>query len=57
MQSKKLSTTLKKTRTVERDNEDHFREANDMTVEKDNEDHFREANDMTKAVKIFLKSA
>ncbi|CAM6013761.1 unnamed protein product [Sphagnum balticum] len=47
MQSKKLSTTLKKTRTVERDNEDHFREANDMTAERDNEDHFPEANDMT----------
>jgi len=43
--------------TAERDNEDHFREANDMTAKRDNENHFREANDMTKAVKIFLKSA
>jgi hypothetical protein len=42
MQSKKLSTTLGIIRTAERD--------------RDNDDHFREANEMTNAVTNFLKS-
>jgi hypothetical protein len=40
MQSKKLSTTFGKIRIAEGNNDDHF----------------REANEMTKAVTIFLKS-
>jgi len=41
--------------TTERDNEDHFWEANDMTAKRGNEDHFWEAND--KGREFFLKKA